>query len=44
MEVDSIIEMFSRSEALHNVKYCTCTGDRNGKTLLFKKNSALTMC
>lgn len=32
MEVDSVIEMFSRSEALHDVRYCNYIGDGDSKT------------
>ena len=55
MVVRLIIEMFSRSEALHNVKYCTYIGDGDSKIykgivdaqgypdFTVKKKSALTM-
>lgn len=32
MEVDAIIEMFQRSESLHNVKYVNYIGDGDSKT------------
>lgn len=32
MEVDGVIEMFARSEELHNVKYATYVGDGDTKT------------
>lgn len=32
MEVDSVIEMFARSEALHSTKYCQYIGDGDSKT------------
>lgn len=32
MEVDSVIEMFQRSETLHKVKYANYIGDGDSKT------------
>lgn len=32
MNVDAIVEMFSRSEELYNVKYSTYIGDGDSKT------------
>ncbi|KYQ60348.1 hypothetical protein ALC60_00756 [Trachymyrmex zeteki] len=32
MEVDGIVEMFSRSETLHGLKYCQYIGDGDSKT------------
>lgn len=32
MEVDAIVEMFSRSESLHGLKYCNYVGDGDSKT------------
>lgn len=32
MEVDAVIEMFQRSESLHNVKYVNYIGDGDSKT------------
>lgn len=32
MEVDVVVEMFSRSETLHGLKYCNYIGDGDSKT------------
>jgi len=32
MEVDAVIEMFQRSEALHGLKYANYIGDGDSKT------------
>lgn len=48
MEVDAIVEMFCRSEELHDLKYCNYVGDGDSKTfkgiLDCKPNDDFTVC